>query len=100
MQISSDFSLNIIKYSLKIDKVTNFLINSLSHLKPHSNGHQYRLSHLLVILGWADLDFECSTICPNLPGKSGWAAVGNSSVSVRFVLTKREAPIALAHLIK
>ena len=28
----------------------------------------YRVSHLLVDLGWVDLDFECSTVCQILPG--------------------------------
>ena len=28
----------------------------------------YRVSHLLVDLGWVDLEFECSTVCLILPG--------------------------------
>ena len=31
----------------------------------------YRVSHLLVDLGWVDLDFECSAVCPILPGLMG-----------------------------
>ena len=26
---------------------------------------------MLVQLGWVDLDFECSTVCPILPGLKG-----------------------------
>ena len=31
----------------------------------------YRVAHLVADLGWLDLDFECSTVCPILPGLMG-----------------------------
>ena len=32
---------------------------------------QYRVAHLVADLGWVDLDFECYTVCPILPGLIG-----------------------------
>ena len=31
----------------------------------------YRVTHLLANLGWVDLNFDCSTVCPILPGLVG-----------------------------
>ena len=31
----------------------------------------YRVTHLLANLGWVDLDFDCSTVCPILLGLVG-----------------------------
>ena len=32
---------------------------------------EYRMTHLLANLGWIDLDFDCSTVCPILLGLMG-----------------------------
>ena len=32
---------------------------------------KYRVAHLVVNLGWVDMDFECSTVCPILLGLMG-----------------------------
>ena len=50
----------------------------------------YRVSHLLVHLGWVDLDLRCSTVCPILPGLIGiwpkrlcsWARWWNAKIKV------------------
>ena len=50
----------------------------------------YRVFHPLVDLGWDDLDFECSTVCPILPGLKGiwqkrlgsWARWWNTEIKV------------------
>ena len=50
----------------------------------------YKVSHLLVHLGWVDLDFQCSTICLILPrlmgiwqkrlgSRAGWRNNSNQS---------------------
>ena len=31
----------------------------------------YRVAHLVADLGWVDLDFECSTVCPIMSGLMG-----------------------------
>ena len=31
--------------------------------------HDYRVTLVVSDLGWVDLDFECSTVCPNVPGQ-------------------------------
>ena len=36
----------------------------------------YRVAHLVADLGWVDLDFECSTVCPILPGLMGIRQMG------------------------
>ena len=48
------------------------------------------VSHLLVHLGWVDLDFECSRVCQILPGLMGirqkwrgsWARWWNTQIKV------------------
>ena len=32
---------------------------------------RYRVTHLLANLGWVDLGFDCSTVCPILLGLVG-----------------------------
>ena len=51
---------------------------------------KYRVSHLVVHLGWVDLDFECSTVCPFLLGPmriwqkrlGSWASWWNTQIKV------------------
>ena len=41
------------------------------HFKLHFlqlSWRKYRVAHLVADLGWVDLDFDCSTVCPILPG--------------------------------
>ena len=36
-------------------------------LYPHCASAVYRVAHLVVHLGWVDLEFESSTVLPNCP---------------------------------
>ena len=50
----------------------------------------YRVAHLVADVGWVDLDFECSTVWPILPGLMGirqkglgkWVRLWNTEIQV------------------
>ena len=61
----------------------------------------YRVFHPLVDLGWDDLDFECSTVCPILPGLKGiwqkrlgsWARRWNTQIKVNLTQVQMGHPV-------